>query len=176
MLQYNFEDYKTSGTKVNYYYICKRKLWLFSKNICFEEENDRVIQGKVLHEKAYNKEKNKEVTVDENIKLDILDSKYIREIKLSSRMPESDRKQLMYYLYYLKSLGIEKKGKINYTLEKRIEEVELTPEDIVEIEETLVDIRKIESSDKIPKPINSSICKKCSYYEFCYVKEGELCE
>ena len=70
-MAFDFDFYKTQGIKVNYYYICQRKLWLFSKGISFERYNDRVSQGKTVHENSYMREKNKEVEIDGNIKMDI---------------------------------------------------------------------------------------------------------
>lgn len=170
-MSFDFEAYKTLGVKVNYYYICKRKLWLFTKGISFEKYNDRVQQGKVVHETSYKREKNKEIEIDGNIKIDIIDKNFIREVKISSNMEESDRMQLLYYLYYLKTMGIERKGKINYVKERRVEEITLTDSDIKVIEKILIEIRKIELLDKAPKNIDKPFCKKCSYYEFCYALE-----
>ncbi|MBB6713828.1 CRISPR-associated protein Cas4 [Clostridium gasigenes] len=170
-MSFDFEDYKTLGVKINYYYICKRKLWLFSKGISFEKYNDRVLQGKVVHETSYKREQNKEIEIDGNIKIDIIDKNFIREVKISSKMEESDRMQLLYYLYYLKNMGIERRGKINYVKEKRVEEIELTNDDIQEIERVLVEIKEIDLLDKAPRNIKKPFCKKCSYYEFCYIME-----
>lgn len=170
-MDFDFEFYKTQGIKVNYYYICKRKLWLFSKGISFERYNDRVSQGKTIHENSYGREKNKEVEIDGNIKMDIVDKHYIREVKISSKMEKSDIMQLLYYLYYLSHMGINKKGRINYVTERKIEEVELTEENKKEIEEALVKIKEIEEYASPPKLINKPFCKRCSYYEFCYVVE-----
>ena len=62
-----------TGSQVNYYFICKRKLWLFSHNIELEPESDLVKLGKLLHENRY-KRKMKEVQVD-RIKVDFMESK-----------------------------------------------------------------------------------------------------
>jgi len=40
------KDIRITGLKVNYYYICKRKLWLFSKNLSFEKDENKIILGK----------------------------------------------------------------------------------------------------------------------------------
>ena len=171
-MEFNFEDFKVQGTKFNYYYICKRKLWLFSKGICMEESNDRVQQGKITHENSYkSKESNKEKLIDGLIRIDILEKENIGEVKLTSKMQSSDRMQLLYYLYYLKQLGINKTGTLNYVKEKKVEHVNLTEEYEKEIETTLVDINKILRLKLPPKIEKYSICNKCSYYEFCYVKE-----
>lgn len=173
-MEYDFEDYKVQGTKFNYYYVCKRKLWLFSKGISMEESNERVQQGKIVHEYSYkNKETKKEKLIDSMIKVDILEKDTVREVKLTSKMMSTDRMQLLYYLYYLKQLGIEKKGTLNYVKEKRIEEVVLTKEDEEEIEKVLIDIKKVLELEYPPKIEKKPYCKKCSYYEYCYVKEIE---
>ncbi|MDU1313014.1 CRISPR-associated protein Cas4 [Clostridium septicum] len=170
-MSFDFELYKTLGVKINYYYICKRKLWLFSKGISFENYNERVLQGKIVHENSYKREKNKEIEIDGNIKLDIIDKNFVREVKISSKMEKSDRMQLLYYLYYLKSIGINRKGKINYVKEKRVDEIELTDNDSKEIEKALIEIKEIESLKKAPLKIDKAFCRKCSYYEFCYIVE-----
>lgn len=171
-MEYNFDDFKVQGIKFNYYFVCKRKLWLFSKGIAMEESNDRVQQGKITHEYAYkNKEDKKEKLIDGLIKIDILEKEGIREVKLSSKMKEFDRMQLLYYLYYLKQLGIIKKGTLNYVKERRVEEVVLTIQDEEQIKEVLKDIKDILKLKCPPKVKELPYCKKCAYYEYCYVKE-----
>jgi len=168
---FDFEDLKVQGIKFNYYYVCKRKLWLFSKGISMEENSDRVLQGKELHENSYKREKSKEKLVDDLIMLDIIKDDTVKEVKISSKMMETDKKQILYYLFYLKQLGIEKKGSLNYVREKKVVEVELNNEVEEEIKSTLYKIKNIISLDKPPKLIEYPYCRKCSYYEYCYIKE-----
>ena len=132
------QNLNIQGIKINYYFICKRKLWLFSKGITMEQENDRVMSGKIIHENSYKREKNREILVDNLIRLDIVNKDYVREIKISSKMENADKMQLYYYLYYLKRLGINKKGILNYVKERKIEEIELTEEKIIEIENIIL--------------------------------------
>lgn len=172
-MDFNLQAFKTQGVKFNYYYVCKRKLWLFDKGISMENDNDRVLQGKIVHENSYNRANKKEILIDNMIRLDILENNYVKEVKISSKMGKSDKMQLLYYLYYLKSMGVNKKGTINYVKEKRIEEIELTEKDELEIEDTLVHIKNILNMNKPPEIIKLPYCKKCAYYEFCYVKEEE---
>ena len=47
------EDLTYTGTQVNYYLICKRKLWLFSRGLEMEEISDLVLLGRFLHERGY---------------------------------------------------------------------------------------------------------------------------
>lgn len=172
-MDFELEQYKTQGIKVNYYYVCKRKLWLFDKGISMESNSDRVLQGKVVHENSYQRASHKEVLIDDLIKVDIMDKDYVKEVKISSKMEKSDKMQLLYYLYYLKEKGINKKGTINYVKEKRVEEIELTVEDEIEIKNTLKDIRELLAYQKPPKVVKLPYCTKCAYYEYCYVKEIE---
>ena len=169
----DIQNLNIQGIKINYYFICKRKLWLFSKGITMEQENDRVMSGKIVHENSYKREKNREILVDNLIRLDIVNKDYVREIKISSKMESADKMQLYYYLYYLKRLGIEKKGILNYVKERKIEEIELTEDKIIEIENIILEIQKIENMKKPPKLQKLSYCTKCDYYEFCFAKEEE---
>lgn len=171
-MEFKFDQLKVQGTKFNYYFICKRKLWLFSKGISMENQNDRVLQGTVVHESSYkNKENKKEKLIDNMIKIDIMDKEKISEVKITSKMKESDKMQLLYYLYYLRNMGIERKGTLNYVKERKVEEIELTDEDIKHIESTLIDINYILNLEYPPKVKKYPYCKKCAYYEYCYVKE-----
>jgi CRISPR-associated exonuclease Cas4 len=173
-MSFDFESFKTQGVKINYYFICRRKLWLFSKGITMEHLSDRVLSGKVLHETAYPRQRSREVTIDDILKIDIVDGDFIREIKLSSKMEKADRMQILYYLYYLRKIGIDKKGIINYVKEKRQELIELEEKDEREIEKSLMDIKQLCDSENPPSVVKLPYCKKCSYYEFCYASEVEL--
>lgn len=168
----DLENLKVQGVKINYYCICKRKLWLFSKGITMENNSSRVESGKVLHENSYKKMKNKEVLIDDILKLDIIQGEHIREVKISSKMKEADEMQLYYYLYYLKKvLGIEKKGLINYVKEKKQDELILTLEIEEKIENTLININSLCKEITPPKLEKLPYCTKCAYYEFCFAKE-----
>jgi len=164
----NLEELKISGLKVNYYFICKRKLWLFDRKITMEKNSEKVLLGALLHEISYKKDKPKEILIDNLISIDILDSFNIREVKYSNKMKKADRMQILYYLYYLKKLGINKKGIINYPKQRKREFVELKPEDEKEIEKVLIQINKILKQKKPPPVIDEPYCKKCAYFEFCY--------
>ncbi|KIP22095.1 MULTISPECIES: CRISPR-associated protein Cas4 [Anoxybacillus] len=162
-----------SGVQMQYYKVCKRKLWLFSKGIAMENEHERVIEGKILHERAYPRLEDREILVDDTFKLDALDKEYVREIKISSKMSEADRFQMLYYLYELKKRGITKKGLISYTKERKTEEVELTEKDESVIEKAIKEIYVILQSPFPPRLKKLPYCTKCAYYEFCFALEGD---
>ncbi len=77
------DEQRFTGSQINYYFICKRKLWLFSHNIELEPESDLVKLGKLLHENRYQR-KMKEVQVD-RIKVDFLETKRISNSQAVTR-------------------------------------------------------------------------------------------
>ncbi|MFN8673054.1 MAG: CRISPR-associated protein Cas4 [Candidatus Sericytochromatia bacterium] len=163
----NFDDLKVNGIKINYYLICKRKLWFYDKKITMEHNSEKVKLGKLLHENSY-KEKKKEVLLDDMICIDILDKNTINEVKSSDKMEEVDVTQILYYLYYLKQNGIIKKGIINYPKQRKRDFIELTLEKELEIEKILLDINNILKIKKPPELEKKSYCTKCAYYELCF--------
>ena len=163
-----FQNLKTTGIKVNYLYICERKLWLFDRGIQMESKSDKVLIGKLLEESSYLREEKKEILIDNLISIDIVDDDKIREVKYSNRMYHADRIQLLYYLYYLKQFGIEKKGIINYPKMRKRDEIILTDDGAREVEAALVRVKEILSMDKPPELQRKPYCTKCAYYEFCW--------
>ena len=159
-----------NGTQINYYFICKTKLWLFSHNIQMEQESDNVKLGKTLHENSYKKEN--EVLIDNLINVDFIKNKNpieIHEVKKTQSMKKSHEFQLLYYIYYLKrEKNLEDViGYLNYPTNRKTIKIELTEDKEKELEDILKDIDNIIESD-IPKPKKSRICRKCAYFEFCF--------
>lgn len=138
-----------------------------------EDESDRVMQGKVLHESAYPRMDKKEILIDDAFKLDAIDREYIREIKISSKMLESDKLQMLFYLYQLSLRGIKKKGLISYTKEKRTVEVILTKENIQKVKKAIAETHKIIEEPSPPVLKKVTYCKSCAYFGFCYAMEVE---
>ncbi|HLR09411.1 MAG TPA: CRISPR-associated protein Cas4 [Bacillota bacterium] len=159
-----------SGLHIQYYFVCHRKLWLYAKNIQLEEGHERVQAGKILHDRSYKNTHDKELAID-NIKIDAIDGKYVREVKVSSKMTQADKWQLLFYLYELKKRGLHKKGLISYTREKRTEEVNLTRRDEEKLDEIIEEIHQIIDKEKPPGVLNAPYCIKCAYYDFCYAGE-----
>ena len=76
--------------------------------------------------------------------------------------------QLLYYIYYLKKLGVKVKGVLHYPLLKRNVNVELTPERERELEAVLNEMRRIVSRDVPPEAERKRQCRRCSYFEICW--------
>jgi CRISPR-associated exonuclease Cas4 len=156
------------GTEVNYYFVCKTKLWLFSHNVSMERESDLVRLGRLLHREFFKRDE-KDVRVGP-IAVDVLkkgNKLEIVEIKKSSSEEEADFYQTLYYLYYLRKLGIKASGKISYPKNKKIVKVELNGEKEREIEDILRRVREV-AEGKMPSPEKKKKCRKCAYLEFCF--------
>ena len=158
-----------TGTAINYYFICKRKLWYFLHDISMEHTSNLVELGKSIHENSYER-KRKEIQLD-GIKIDFFEKNrgVIHEVKKSRAIKISAHWQLKYYLYYFKELGLDFKGEINYPLLRKKEKIILTEDDILTLKGIINEIIEYKQSEDIPEVINEKFCKKCSYYELCYI-------
>ena len=160
---------KFTGLEVNYYFICKKKLWWFSHGVEMERGSDRVKLGKLVHEEAYARRK-KELNVDDRIVLDWREDGIIHEVKLTDSMERAHEMQLLYYLFYLKHWkGVEGlRGQIDYPKLRETKTVELTEEREREIEAALAEMREIVRSRRAPEVGWMKICAACSYAELCW--------
>ena len=162
---------KPTGTQINYYHICHRKLWLFTNNIQMEHNSDLVTEGKLIAETTYPQRAKKYKELDLGfIKIDHFDTKnkVVREVKKSKKMEAAHLAQLKYYLWVLEKSGVEDvSGILEYPRLRRTEEVWLSDLDREEIEVWISGIEVVLSGD-CPKVIDKAICKKCAYYDFCY--------
>ena len=80
---------------------------------------------------------------------------------------------MLFYLYRLKQKGIVKKGRLEVFEKKKGErkryEVILDGESEEKLVEILEDIEKIIKNPISPKPVFENKCKKCAYYEYCFI-------
>lgn len=163
---------KITGTQVAYNILCKRKLWLFSNYVQMEKTSDLVEIGKIISEESFKREKFKEILF-EDVKIDFLkigDELIVNEVKKSKKMEEAHIWQVKYYIYKLKEMGLRcKRGIIRYPKLMKKMEVELKEEDVKIIEESILEIKKIVAINQPPEAIKKPYCKKCAYYEFCFI-------
>lgn len=160
-----------TGTVMNYYFHCQRQCWLHYNKINLEDNSEDVHIGRILHE-IKRKSKNTEVAVN-SIKLDKITDEYVIEIKKSDADIEAAKMQLAYYLYILSKKGVERTGKLQ-VLEKNNQNkathiITLDNDLISKIEEILNEIRLLLEKEKPPKEIMKKGCKKCAYYEYCFL-------
>jgi CRISPR-associated exonuclease Cas4 len=139
-----------------------------------EQTSDIVSMGKFISESTYEREKHEIHISDEedDIVIDFYDSKnrIIHEVKKSDKMEETHIWQVKFYISVLEKKGITGvTGEIDYPKLRQKIKVELTDKDRSELKLIKENIIKIISSEVAPDVINKSFCKKCSYYELCYV-------
>ena len=166
-----------TGTQFNYYFICHRKLWLFSNGIQMEHTSDLVYDGKLIHEYSYPQRTDKfqEIEIG-GIKIDYYDPKnrIIHEVKRSDKVEIAHEWQLKYYIYVLEQHGVEGvKGILEYPAMRKTDTVFLSDRDKQEIVEIKERIQEIVSSETCPERLQVSRCKNCSYFDFCWSGESE---
>lgn len=162
---------KVNGTLVNYYFHCRRQCYLFGNRLNMEDNSEEVKIGKAIHEEKNNRE-NTELAI-ENIRLDKLTGEYLTELKKSDADPVAAKWQLFYYLKVLKEKGIERKGKLEFAEKNKTGKKTVLLELTEDIEKELIgyisEIEDLLEQDRIPPVLNSGSCKKCAYYEYCYI-------
>lgn len=163
---------KVNGTLVNYYFHCKRQCYLHGNRINLEDNSEIVKIGKSIHESKSEESKNTEISID-NIKLDKLTSEYLTEIKKSDADIEAAKWQLVFYLKVLKNKGILRKGKLECIeknkSDKKVLYYDLNEDIEVELEKYIKEIETLLECDTIPDVLNKAKCKRCAYYEYCYI-------
>lgn len=161
-----------NGTLINYYFHCKRQCYLHANRINLEDNSEDVRIGKILHEINEAKSKKSEVSI-ENIKIDKLTRDYLVEVKKSDSDVESVKWQVLLYLYKLKQKGVIKKGKIEFIeknkQDKKMHYIELDELREKELLKILEEIEILINQDTPPQAKFDSKCKKCAYYEYCFI-------
>lgn len=163
-------DKDITGLMVYYYEVCKRKLWYFVNEIQLEENNSNIILGKLLEENTYTRDE-KKINIDGVINIDFIRSKKIlHEIKKSNSIEPASLLQVQYYLYYLEKKGlVGLKGILDYPLLKQTVEVNLTDGDRENLDNIIIGIKEILRKESPPILEKNGICKKCAYFDLCFV-------
>lgn len=166
---YITSDKVISGTLMWYYKICKREVWLMAREIHPDEDNQLLDLGRAVHE-IHTRGGTKEIALD-GVRFDMyfMNRRFVFEIKTSSRYLEAAKLQIKYYLYRLRGMGIDAVGYITIPRERRRFMVNLTEEDIRNLNKIFDEIRRIVMRDKPPKPVRIPFCRKCAYRDFCWV-------
>lgn len=163
---------KANGTLINYYFHCKRQCWLHGNRLNLEDNSEMVKVGKAIHEEKAEQGKNTELTID-NVKIDKLTNEYLVEVKKSDADVEASKWQLLLYLKILKGKGIERKGKLEFVEKNKSKNktlyFDLDEEAEIRLDNVVKSIDDLINKEEIPSTINKPTCKKCAYYEYCYI-------
>jgi CRISPR-associated exonuclease Cas4 len=165
-----FMDYEVNGTLIQQYYICKREVWLTSRALSGDQDQENLIIGRIIGESAYKRE-SKELDIGGS-KIDLIKmddgNLIIGEIKKSSRFLESASKQLLFYLLQLKEMGINARGELMIPEEKKTIKIELDCQSEKEIKFAIKEIKTIINKDTPPFPEKNRYCQSCAYRDFCW--------
>lgn len=163
---------KVNGTLINYYFHCKRQCWLHGNRVNLESNSEDVKVGKAIHELREEQGKNTEITID-NVKIDKITNEYLVEVKKSDSDYEAVKWQTLFYLKVLKGKGIDRKGKIEFVEKNKsnnkvfIEELDEEKEN--KLKEIESNIESLLMENNPPQVKFDNKCKKCAYYEYCYI-------
>lgn len=181
-----------TATHINYFHICRRKLWLFSNGITMEHTSDAVSEGKLIHETSYSQRADSFTEVELSVAyhspkggdeegnitlsavIDFYDTKakVVHETKKSASMESAHEWQARFYIYLLEKQGVEGvTAVLEYPKLKEKKRVFLTEDNKLYLEKLFPEIQAIVSSDACPAKIEKKFCKSCSYFDFCYIDE-----
>ncbi len=162
---------RVNGTLVNYFFHCKRQCYLHGNRLNLEDNSEQVKIGRAIHEEK-NTYDNTEIAID-NIRLDKLTSEYLTEVKKSDADVEAAKWQLLFYLKVLKEKGINRKGKLEFVekekTDKKIIYLELTDDIEKQLDIYIHSIETLLEQKEMPAVLNKPQCKKCAYFEYCYI-------
>ncbi len=164
-----------TGTHINYYLVCKRKLWLFHHQVQMEQNSELVAMGRLIHESAYsNRNARYEEVEIGGIKVDFYDPKVkvVHEIKKTAAYEVAHEWQLKYYLLVLQQHGFgEVSGILEYPTHRQTKKVSLTAEDQRQLANMVKQTQIVAEQESCPAIIKTKGCKKCAYHDFCFVSE-----
>lgn len=165
------DEPKVTGTLIESFLICKRQAWFQLHKVIPFQDHPLLEIGRLIDETSY--ERSFKSIVFDNVKIDFVKTKsgelVVGEVKKSSKVREVAKMQLLFYLKYLKDVGIPSRGILCFPTEKRREFVELTLEEEAKIVVVENEIKKLSTQNKPPLFKKCSFCKNCAYREFCFI-------
>ena len=159
-----------TGIMMYYYFVCKKKLWYFANQIQMEQNSELVEIGKIIDETSYENQE-KHILIDNTINIDFIkNGAILHEVKKTKSIEEASIWQVKYYMYYLEQKGVENvKAKIDFPLIKETKDILLNNEDRQALQNVIENIKKIINSNIPIDVIQNKKCKKCAYYDLCYI-------
>lgn len=159
-----------TGIMMYYYFVCKKKLWYFANQIQMEQNSELVEMGKIIDETSYENQE-KHILIDNTINIDFIkNGAILHEVKKTKSIEEASIWQVKYYMYYLEQKGVKNvKAKIDFPIIKETKDIVLNNEDRQALQNVIENIKKIINSNIPIDVIQNKKCKKCAYYDLCYI-------
>ncbi len=143
-----------------------------------EHTSETVYDGRLIHETTYTQRPDKFTEIEvAGIKIDFYDArnKVIHETKRSDKMEEAHEWQVKFYIHKLEQQGVTGvTGIIDYPTMRHTQKVQLDDPDREKLHTFIRNIEQTISSDTCPPKEKKTICKSCSYYDFCWSGEDVL--
>lgn len=164
-----------TATLINLFHVCKRQMWLHGQGIRMEHTSQVVAEGKLIGETSYQDRAAKytELEID-GVKIDYYDAKnrIIHEVKKSDKAEFAHIAQVKYYLYILRKNGIpDAQAILEYPKLRQRETVFWEDGDEVKIQSWIKEITTLLATPTCPPLEKKTICRTCSYFDFCYIHE-----
>ena len=164
------ETMRMTGYMIQAFLICHRQVWLLSRAVTQDQDNDYLAIGRLIDQNSYSRERHQVAFGDD--KFDFMQSDdegvVICEVKKSSRSEAAARMQLAHYLYDLQKAGIDAKGLLMFPEERKRTEVELTDGLKAELDSIYAAIRALTENATPPRAEMCKYCGKCAYSEYCW--------
>lgn len=154
---------KITGTLIKNYFHCKRQAYLYYYGLNFR--NELVSTGEILH-----KEENAKNIIFEKISVDDIKDGFLIEYKKTSSNLKGTTFQVLYYLSYFREKGVSLKGIIKDITYKQEQIIELNSENEKELENNLLEIKKMLKESMPPKQKLKKSCKGCSFKDYCWLE------
>jgi CRISPR-associated exonuclease Cas4 len=160
---------RITGLMMQYYEVCTRELWFFSRGVDIDRETTNIQRGTHIDETSY-EDRRRSFSINGRIVLDMLDSGEVMEVKASSALEAPAKLQLLYYLWYLDEiLDIERDGVLAYPAERKRESVELDTESREWVEEAIRGVIQTVERDEPPELEKKPYCDSCLYQDICWM-------
>jgi len=142
-----------------------------------EHTSELVAEGKLIHETTYpqRSDRYQELEID-GIKIDYYDdrNKVIHEVKKSDKLETAHEWQVKYYMYILEQNGVEGvTAIIEYPKLRQTCEILFSNRDKEELKSMITEANRIIEAQYCPDRVKRTICKSCSYEDFCWCGEEE---
>jgi CRISPR-associated exonuclease Cas4 len=160
---------RITGLMMQYYVVCERELWFFSRGIDIDRETPNIQRGTHVNETSY-ADRRRSFQINGRIALDILDTGEVMEVKASSALEEPARMQLLYYLWYLDEiLDVQRDGVLAYPRERERESVTLDETHREVVEDAIRGVIKTVKRNRPPELEKKPYCDSCLYQDLCWV-------
>ncbi len=154
---------KITGTLIKNFFHCKRQAYLFYYGLNFKNELVKI--GEIMHE-----ERNCKEMLFEKIKIDDIKEDTLIEYKKTSSNLKGTKYQLLYYLNYFRTKGLNLLGKIVDLTYNKEYEIILDLKEKEKLDKVLKDIRTTLEGEMPPRMKFKKNCKGCSFFDYCWLE------